>query len=184
MGQIVKYISVFTAGCLVGILLFWLNKSEAPKPIVEVVKEVVYIDTNSVPEPVVVPELTILEEYFLIENPDLLARDTLPKIHLRKETKTYKDSTFMAVVSGYNPSLDYIETYNRTKCITVEKKPLKWFISAIGGVSFTGNAGSLYGAGEIGYSNKGWTISGELGRDFTLKQNYVGFEVSRDIARW
>ena len=183
MKESIKHISVFALGCLVGVALYWLNR-RTPEPIVEVVKEIEYIDTNRVPEPVFIPELTIIEEYILIENPDLTSRDTLPKIQLRKETKTYKDSTYMAIVSCYNPSLDYIETYNRTKYITTEKKPPKWLISAIAGTTFVGTKGSVYGAGQIEYSDKGWGISGQIGRDFTAKQNYIGFEVSRDIVSW
>lgn len=184
MKEIVKAISIFVIGCCVGAVFVWFNKEQAPEPLIQVIKEIEYIDTNKTPEPVFIPELTIIEEYILIENPDLTSRDTLPKIQLRKEIKTYKDSTYMAIVSGYNPSLDYIETYNRTKYITTEKKPPKWLISAIAGTTFVGTKGSVYGAGQIEYSDKGWGISGQIGRDFTAKQNYIGFEVSRDIVSW
>lgn len=182
MKDVLKIITVFLVGLCVGSLILFMKKKA--EPIVQVIKEIVYVDTNRIPEPVFIPELTIIEDYVLIENPDLSARDTLPTVQLKKETKTYKDSTYMAIVSGYNPSLDYIETYNRTKYITIEKKPRKWLISALTGASFMGTGGSAYCAGQIGYYNKGWGLSGQFGRDFTAKQNFVGVEISRDIIWW
>lgn len=183
MKEIIKCISVFVLGCLVGVVLYWLNRRTL-KPIVEVVKEIEYIDTNRVQEPVVVPELTIIEEYILIENPDLSARDTLPKIQLRKETRTYKDSTYMAVVSGYNPRLDYIETYNRIKYITTKEPPKNWQLSLVTGLLFTGEAGSFYGAGQLSYTQNRWTISGQIGRDFVKQQTYVGVDLEFGLVRW
>ena len=40
---------------------------------------------------------------------------------LQHQTKIYEDSTYKAQISGYNPSLDWIETYNNTKYIYEEK---------------------------------------------------------------
>lgn len=52
--------------------------------------------------------------------------DTLVKVDTVSGTvtlpitrKTYRDSGYTAIVSGYSPSLDYIETYNRTVTRTV-----------------------------------------------------------------
>ena len=39
---------------------------------------------------------------------------------LQQQTKIYEDSTYKAQISGYNPSLDWIETYNNTKYIYEE----------------------------------------------------------------
>ena len=58
---------------------------------------------------------------------------------LQHQTKIYEDSTYKAQISGYNPSLDWIETYNNTKYIyeekvvTVEQKqPLFEFKPSVG----------------------------------------------------
>lgn len=40
-------------------------------------------------------------------------RDTI-EVALPRETVTYRDSTYLARVSGYRPALDYIEVYQRT----------------------------------------------------------------------
>ena len=54
----------------------------------------------------------------LIATPDTLRfRDTI-YVQLPKEVKTYCDSSYRAVVSGFRPSLDEIEIYQRTKVVT------------------------------------------------------------------
>lgn len=42
-------------------------------------------------------------------------------ILLPRESKTYEDSTYRAVVSGFKPSLDEITVYPVTKYVTIEK---------------------------------------------------------------
>ena len=53
------------------------------------------------------------------------------------EQKVYEDSTYKAWVSGYMPSLDSIDVYQRTEVITVTKfeKPKKWSLGVGAGVS-------------------------------------------------
>ena len=54
----------------------------------------------------------------LIATPDTLrSRDTI-YVQLPREVKTYSDSSYRAVVSGFHPSLDEIEIYQRTKVVT------------------------------------------------------------------
>lgn len=54
----------------------------------------------------------------LIATPDTLrSRDTI-YVQLPREVKTYSDSSYRAVVSGFRPSLDEIEIYQRTKVVT------------------------------------------------------------------
>ena len=54
----------------------------------------------------------------LIATPDTLrSRDTI-YVQLPREVKTYGDSSYRAVVSGFRPSLDEIEIYQRTKVVT------------------------------------------------------------------
>lgn len=54
-------------------------------------------------------------------------RDTL-WLQLPKETKTYKDSTYEAVVSGYKPELESITVYPTTAIIhtTTQLPPNRW----------------------------------------------------------
>jgi hypothetical protein len=67
----------------------------------------------------------------------IIVRDTT-YILLNKEVKEYKDSSYYAKVSGYAPSLDYIEVYPKT--ITITKKetlmPSPWRYSLNVGLDY------------------------------------------------
>ena len=84
---------------------------------------IVLRDTIRIPAPrpiSVVTQGTILLSLqdALISTPDTLrSRDTI-YVQLPREVKTYGDSSYRAVVSGFRPSLDEIEIYQRTKVVT------------------------------------------------------------------
>lgn len=83
-------------------------------------------------EPSVVRDTLILHDTIRIEKPVakyITTRDTIKIpvivteydtifVSFAREEKTYSDSTYRAVVSGYEPSLDLIEVYPRTTIIT------------------------------------------------------------------
>lgn len=80
------------------------------------------IDTILVSNPIPY-EVKVVDTLFLVDS--LVIRDTiLDTIILPIEQKTYKDSNYVAYVSGYTPKLDSINVYNRieTKYITIENK--------------------------------------------------------------
>lgn len=77
------------------------------------------------------------------------------------EHREYSDSTYRAVVSGavvgdIRPTLDFIETYNRTTTITVERKQR---------FAITANAGVLYAA-------DGFRPNLALGARFNVKPRF------------
>lgn len=77
------------------------------------------------------------------------------------EHREYRDSTYHAVVSGpvvgdIHPTLDFIETYNRTTTITVERKQR---------FAITANAGVLYTA-------DGFRPNLALGARFNIKPRF------------
>lgn len=77
------------------------------------------------------------------------------------EHREYRDSTYHAVVSGavvddIRPTLDFIETYNRTTTITVERKQR---------FAITANAGVLYTA-------DGFRPNLALGARFNIKPRF------------
>lgn len=84
---------------------------------------IVLRDTIRIPAPrptSVITQGTILLalQDALIATPDTLrSRDTI-YVQLPREVKTYGDSSYRAVVSGFRPSLDEIEIYQRTKVVT------------------------------------------------------------------
>ena len=67
-----------------------------PYPVKVEVKDTIYISTDSV-------------------------KTEGDSIILPREEKTYEDSTYRAVVSGFKPSLDEITVYPVTKYVTIEK---------------------------------------------------------------
>lgn len=145
--------------CLLGISIGLLigRKMSGPAEIKEIekIKTVKITDTVEVPEPIP----------YLIENTDTvyvtqmyIGNGEPLEVPLIKQTVTYSDSTYKAVVSGYNPKLDYIETYNTTHYITefVREKQKKWGIGIQAG----------YGVGRNGL------------------QPYVGVGVSYNLIRF
>lgn len=80
------------------------------------------IDTILVSNPIPY-KVKVVDTLSLVDS--LVVRDTITNtIILPIEQKTYKDSNYVAYVSGYTPKLDSINVYNRTetKYITIENK--------------------------------------------------------------
>lgn len=67
-----------------------------PKPVKKIIRDTIYLSTDSV-------------------------KTEGDSILLPRETKTYEDSTYRAVVSGFKPFLDTLIVYPRTIYITKEK---------------------------------------------------------------
>ena len=103
-----RYISAFIIGCLAGVLLFWIISKKTPAPTAEVITKVVEkIDTVTIYEPVVIPELIFETETIELE---VAVKGETIIVPLQRESKTHKGDTYKAIVSGYKPSLDFIET--------------------------------------------------------------------------
>lgn len=76
--------------------------------------EVIKTIREPIPEPY---EVRVTEYVFLPVKDTIRLRDTLLMAIPRTE-KAYKTSSYMAIVSGVFPSLDFIETYSLTQTIT------------------------------------------------------------------
>lgn len=85
-----------------------------------------------VPVEVRVPGKTI---YVPITDSTIVTKHDTTFVELPIEEKVYQDSTYRAVISGYKPSLDSIEVYNKTTIITktVTVPPSKWNFSITAG---------------------------------------------------
>lgn len=129
---------------LISLLGLWLcflcgrrsaERGQENQQIKEIIKIVKVIDTVEIPEPIP----------YLVENTDTMYIDVIKfadeplKVPLIKQRVTYTDSTYKAVVSGYNPKLEYIETYNITHYITeeVREKPKKWGLGVSAGYAIS-----------------------------------------------
>ena len=86
--------------------------------------KVVRIDTFRLT--VLKPYRVIVKDTIQVPVTDTLRINETLFINLPREQKTYKDSTFMAVISGFKPNLDSLEIYKRTitNTITVTEKVL------------------------------------------------------------
>ena len=54
----------------------------------------------------------------LVAVTDTIIKHDTTFVQLPRQEKVYRDSSYMAIVSGYLPSLDQIEVYNKTQTIT------------------------------------------------------------------
>lgn len=112
------FLLVFVAGAALGVF----GTSECFR---DTTKMVETPDTVYVPETLEIPSPPVTE-YIKIpygipvpvkESDTVRVHDTL-YMYLDKEVKEYRDSNFFARVSGYQPSLDFIEIYPKTTIIT------------------------------------------------------------------
>jgi hypothetical protein len=84
-----------------------------------------------------VGELVSLADSLEQQEPTIIVRDSLVFIQVPMEQKIYEGENYKAAVSGYKPTLDWIETYNTTKTITPQ--PKKWGLSISAGYGITPN---------------------------------------------
>ena len=134
-------------------------------------------DTVTIEKPVPA-ETTDKEILYVAVHDTTRIHDTL-YIMLQKESKTYRGEDYMAKVSGYNPSLDFIEVYPKTTTITktetVTQKPTSWRYSIDIGADYGWMWGDSYitpsiGA-ELGYKRFSLGVRG--GVNIGLKQGVI-----------
>lgn len=112
-------------------------------------------DTLEVPIPV--PVIRYKEK--IVKSKPILKTDTLImplgvslSDSIKRYEYTYQTKEYKAVISGYEPKLDYIEVYPITKTVTKIIKPKKWSVVATFGYGVCGNtSGVVIGVG-IGYT--------------------------------
>lgn len=86
---------------------------------------VVQLDTNKqeapIPDTVYVDKLKYYPVYIdsEIPEPQIIYRDSIHYVLMEKVIKEYKTEDYFAKISGVDPNLDYIETYNKTVTNTV-----------------------------------------------------------------
>ena len=112
MKKYLPYLLFLILGFVIGILC-------RPNHIREVTKKVtdtlIVRDTHIIEKPVLV-EQTSKETLLVAVRDTLRIRDTL-YISLPMETKVYAEKDYYAEVSGYKPSLDYLEVYPKTQIV-------------------------------------------------------------------
>lgn len=101
--------------------------------VVEKVDTLYVYDTVTIGVPV--PKETKVVEKMLVPVHDTIVKNDTTYIALLRESKTYGDERYTAVVSGYKPSLDRLEIYVENQVVTKylipePKKPKMNFLSA------------------------------------------------------
>ena len=74
------------------------------------------VDTHFIEKPVLVEKRVTDTMYYAVHDTTRV-KDTL-YVALPREEKTYQGEDYLARISGFQPSLDYIETYPKTTTIT------------------------------------------------------------------
>ena len=119
MGKELKIILVLVAAVILslGWVLFFIERK---KPVETITKIERRVDTIKLRDPV--PVYTTLKSYqffdFPVESIVYVDSTSNVQVEIPIEQKTYRDSNYLAVVSGFQPNLDYIEVYNQTTTIT------------------------------------------------------------------
>ncbi len=113
------------------------------------------IDTTFIEKPVYVDRF-FKDSIIVVINDTILVHDTT-YMYLPREYKVYQDSSYRAVVSGFEPRLDSIETYNATKIVAIETAPpsklrSRWSISIHAGYGMSREGLSPTLSAGISYS--------------------------------
>ena len=168
-----------------GGFLFGLKKGaengQENQQIKEIIKIVKVIDTVEIPEPI--PCLLKNTDTVYVEV--IKEADEPLKVPLIKQRVTYTDSTYKAVVSGYDPKLEYIETYNTTHYITekVHEKPKKWHLGIYADVKFYERVYMPIG-GKLTYRSNRWEFSGKVGKDIITNKVIGEAGANFDLIRF
>ena len=111
------YIVILIVGVVLGMGL--CRQFYSPERVVEVQKDTTFlIDTLVIEKPSETKKETIKENVLVEVRDTMWIHDTC-YIALPMQKKFYKEDTYYAEVSGYNPNLDYLEIYQRT--VTISK---------------------------------------------------------------
>ena len=159
----VSKIVAFLAG---GVLFFLAGRCTAEKAVcaeyLERVDTLLVCDTIVREKPVYVRSETIDTMYVHVR--DTIVRNDTVYLALPRESRTYGDERYTAVVSGYDPRLDrlevYVENQTVTKYVMRHEPPKRWGIGVQAGYGVAASGGTIRLA------------------------PYIGIGISYDIVRW
>ena len=110
-----KYI-LLLAILVIGIVIGWLCRQSCIRPETIIQRDtLVRVDTVKVSYPVPIRD-EIVDTLRIVVRDTIRVKDTL-YVNVPLEKKLYASSEYYAEVSGYRPSLDYIEVYPKTKIV-------------------------------------------------------------------
>lgn len=113
MKKYIPYILVLVVGFAIGILC----RPKQTERVVDIQRDtIIYRDTIRETYPIEISKEAVGKEYVVVRD-TLRIKDTL-YLSLPMERRVYGNDDFYAEVTGYKPSLDYIEVFPKTKIIT------------------------------------------------------------------
>lgn len=120
MKKILPYIIILVVGMVIG----WLCQGYFHADRTPIVQKdtIVYRDTIRETYPIEISKEVVRKEYAVVRD-TLRIKDTL-YLSLPVERKVYGSDDFYAEVTGYKPSLDYIEVFPKTKVVTKTIQPV------------------------------------------------------------
>ena len=166
MKKFILLLAIMMVGVVAGM---WLCRlSYAPEREVDVQKDTIFVrDTVVVEKPTEIRTEYVAEKILVEVRDTMWLHDTL-FIQLPMQKKFYREDTYYAEVSGYNPNLDYLEIYQRTVTIskteTIIQKPSPWRVSLDIGLDYSRMEAKYISpniGAEIGY--KRFSVNAELG---------------------
>jgi hypothetical protein len=101
---------------IIGFVIGLLCRSKSIERVVDIQRDTTFVvDTHVVEKPVLVEKHT--KDTLFVAVRDTIVRNDTVYIPLPRETKIYAEKDYYAEVSGYEPSLDYLEVYPTTQYI-------------------------------------------------------------------
>lgn len=156
--KIIKLFAIMIIAIIVVIigsyhLGYQIGMRHAPERVVTTCDTLIRVDTIVHEKPVYVRQKVV--DTMLVAVRDTLRLSDTTYIALPRTEKVYADSTYKAIISGYRPTLDYIEVYPRTVTIstteTVYRNISRWSLGISAGpgalLDFQGKA--HYGVGAV-----------------------------------
>ncbi len=138
--KIIKLFAIMIIAIIVVIigsyhLGYQIGMRNAPERVVTTCDTLIRVDTIVHEKPVFVRQKIV--DTMLVAVRDTLRLSDTAYIAVPRTEKVYQDSTYKAIVSGYRPSLDYIEVYPNTMTIfttkTLYKDVSRWSLGVSAG---------------------------------------------------
>ena len=102
---------------ILGFVIGLLCRSKSIERVVDIQRDTTFIrDTHVIEKPVLVEKRT--KDTLFVAVRDTIVRNDTVYIPLPRETKIYSEKDYYAEVSGYEPSLDYLEFFPITTVVT------------------------------------------------------------------
>ena len=122
---------------LFALLAFILRHREDKFVEVEIIKTDTIRITDTIVRVQPICTIKRVTDTLLIHTTDTLMREVV--VSLPREERVYEDSTFRAVVSGYRPSLDTMQVFNKHSVVKVTERiiPPRWSLGLQGGFGIT-----------------------------------------------